>query len=170
MRAGLRFTRILLTGGLWLVPSSALAQNTLEPATTNTPATDAVGPRELRNFSLPGTSAGPTVQPPAAPAATTSEAVNDASAAPGPVAERRPRTSVPNRPPVRQPAAPAVAAVNVAPAASTAFSLPAPTAAPPVSDPARPLSAKSVRGSETESLAPAHDLTATPWLAAALAL
>src|SRR4051794_6666750 len=87
MKAGLRFGTILLAGGLWFAPVSVLAQNaptqnklaqntlaqntlaqnTAQPATTNSPASDAVGPRELQNFSLPGTTTRPADQAPSAP-------------------------------------------------------------------------------------------------------
>ena len=68
MRAGLRFTIMLAAAGLGLGPASALAQSTTEPpATSNAPATDAVGPRELQNFSLPGTTTRPADQPAQAP-------------------------------------------------------------------------------------------------------
>ena len=56
MRAGLRLTTILLAAGLMLVPRRRLPR--IRPSrrpTTNTPATDAVGPRELQNFSLRAT-------------------------------------------------------------------------------------------------------------------
>ena len=68
MRAVLRWKAVLVAGGLWLVPAAALAQQT-PPATTNTPATDAIGPSELQNFSLPGTKAKPAEQPSTATAA-----------------------------------------------------------------------------------------------------
>lgn len=65
--------------GLALGPRPALAQDATQPATTNTPATDAVGPRELQNFNLQGTVTRPADQPPAQrttappPAARTTE-------------------------------------------------------------------------------------------------
>src|SRR5438270_181620 len=48
MRAILRWNGILLAGGLWLLPVSALAQNATEPATANSPAPNTVGPHELQ--------------------------------------------------------------------------------------------------------------------------
>ncbi|MFL6729222.1 MAG: hypothetical protein ACJ8EZ_04760, partial [Sphingomicrobium sp.] len=59
----MRFTTILLAFGLGIPASAALAQNTTEPASTSTPATDSVGPRELQNFSLPGTRTRPADPP-----------------------------------------------------------------------------------------------------------
>src|SRR4051794_22560231 len=70
MRAGLRFTTLLAAGGLWLMPATALAQDTAQPAPTNTPATDTIGPRELQNFSLRGTTSRPAEQPATEPVAT----------------------------------------------------------------------------------------------------
>jgi hypothetical protein len=53
MRAVSRWGNALLAGALALGPWAALAQEAPPPSTT--PATDAVGPRELQNFSLNGT-------------------------------------------------------------------------------------------------------------------
>lgn len=66
MRASLRWTTMLLGWGAILAPSMALAQSTSDPQTKAPPA-DAVGPTELQNFSLPGSSAKPADQPPAGP-------------------------------------------------------------------------------------------------------
>jgi len=68
MRADLRFKTVFAAAPLLLVPGLASAQDaaqptTTPPAATNTPAPDAVGPRELQNFSLPGTSTKTTDQP-----------------------------------------------------------------------------------------------------------
>src|SRR5690348_12179614 len=71
MRAGLRLRAFLLAGGLAFSPAAALAQDTPPAATTNTPATDSIGPRELQNFSLPGTRTQPVEQAPTQPATTT---------------------------------------------------------------------------------------------------
>ena len=54
MRGGLRLAMVVWTAGLVLGPAPLAAQSA--PATTtNTPAADAVGPKELQNFSLSGT-------------------------------------------------------------------------------------------------------------------
>src|SRR6476660_3653125 len=74
MRAGLRWKTVLLAGGLGLVPASALAQE------TNTPATDSIGPKELQNFSLPGTRTQPADQP--APGTTSDPTAGTENAAP----------------------------------------------------------------------------------------
>lgn len=70
MRGARRFAIAALTAGLLLVPSAALAQDATPPA-SSAPA-DAVGPRELQNFSLSGTVTRPADQPPtrATPAAS----------------------------------------------------------------------------------------------------
>ncbi|MEO6581376.1 MAG: hypothetical protein ABIN68_01045 [Sphingomicrobium sp.] len=53
MRAGLRFGMVAAAIALMLAPAPGLAQ-VAAPA-TNTPATDTIGPRELRDFTLNGT-------------------------------------------------------------------------------------------------------------------
>jgi hypothetical protein len=69
MRAGLRFCIAAFAAALALAPAPAGAQN--NAATTNTPATDAVGPGELRDFTLNGTvtRSAPAPAAPEAPAA-----------------------------------------------------------------------------------------------------
>ena len=74
----------MFAAGLWLGPTLALAQNTAQP-TTNTPATETIGPRELQNFNLNGTvtrsaetpqpapSTRPQSRPPSAPTVTSRE-------------------------------------------------------------------------------------------------
>jgi len=62
----------LLAGCILLLAAPAVAQTTTAPATqntpaasaptTNAPATDAIGPRELQNFSLPGSTTHPAEQ------------------------------------------------------------------------------------------------------------
>lgn len=59
MAAGLRLVMGMLAAVLALGPTQALAQSTA-PAATNAPAADAIGPRELQNFSLPGTVTRPS--------------------------------------------------------------------------------------------------------------
>ena len=54
MKAGFRLGIAALAAGLWLGATPALAQSATPP-TTNTPASDAIGPRELQNFSINGT-------------------------------------------------------------------------------------------------------------------
>ena len=62
MRAILRWRTFLVAAGLMLAPSVTRAQDASQPATANSPAPDTVGPRELQNFSLPGTPTKPADQ------------------------------------------------------------------------------------------------------------
>src|SRR3954470_20352843 len=63
MRGGLRLAIAVWAAGLVLGPAPLAAQSA-PAATTNTPAADAVGPKELQNFSLSGTVTRPADQPP----------------------------------------------------------------------------------------------------------
>lgn len=65
MRAGLRLGFGLVAAALALAPVPALAQDSRQ-AETNTPATDAIGPRELQNFNLNGTVTTPAQPQPTA--------------------------------------------------------------------------------------------------------
>lgn len=172
MRANLRFERLLLAGWSAFLATPALAQATPPAATTNqsapqtnTPATDAIGPRELQNFSLPGTVTRPVQQPPPASSAPQTQ-VSEPTAAPAP------RKAIKIEP-VRQ--APAKVAISAAPIekpapkpapstgpASPAAQLPAPQAAndAPAAAP----------GAPPVTLAPEHGFSILPWLIAALAL
>lgn len=169
MRAGLRFRTILLTGGLMLSATSAFAQETTAPATTNAPATDAIGPRELQGFSLPGTKTQPATPAPA-----------PATAAPPPsAAGREPATTVSppqrqatQRPTTNRPASTqTVTAAQPTPSqpASAATTLPpqAVPAGPAVSQTALPEVAEPV---STPALVPVRGLSFLPWLIAAFAL
>ncbi|MFL6777280.1 MAG: hypothetical protein ACJ8FN_12935 [Sphingomicrobium sp.] len=171
MKAGLRFTRILLTGGLCFSPLPALAQETTQPASTSAPATNAVGPRELQDFSLPGTTK-PADQPAAAPTAAAqapqASSASDETAVPSTPSRRVPQSrrqsvatiaaapepieAAPNRAAEEVP--PLVSASGAGPSAAVAFSPPA------ISQPQAP----------TGTLASEHKLSIWPWLLAALAL
>jgi hypothetical protein len=91
MKAGWRFGTILLAMGAMLAPISALAQDTTQPATSNAPATDTIGPRELQNFSLPGTTTRPADPPATAPTTAAPSRRTDTSRADTPT---RPRAAV----------------------------------------------------------------------------
>jgi hypothetical protein len=131
MRAVLRLTVALFAAGLLVGPSLALAQSTAQP-TTNTPAPDTVGPRELQNFNLNGTVTRPAETPPApaprAPARQPS-AAPAASSNTGPVpSSRRPTAQPPaaarnNPPPASDGQSPAL---DLAPATTSAVSATAP--------------------------------------------
>ncbi|HEX8840603.1 MAG TPA: hypothetical protein VF750_09065, partial [Sphingomicrobium sp.] len=115
MRASLRWKSLLL-GGIMLVPGASLAQSAPDAAQSGTPATDAVGPQELQNFSLPGNVTKPADQPAtAAPTATAPAATNAPAEAtrPAPAPLRR---APAQREPARQAAA--VAAPTAQPPAA----------------------------------------------------
>ena len=61
MKAGLRFGVLMAVAGI-ILGTPALAQDAAQ-STTNTPAADAIGPRELQGFSLPGTVTRAAEQP-----------------------------------------------------------------------------------------------------------
>lgn len=96
MTAGLRICIAAAATLMALVHAPALAQDPLAP-TTNTPATDAIGPRELQNFNLNGTVTRPAETPP--PAATPAPQPNRAApAATAETATGSPSTDQPSRP------------------------------------------------------------------------
>ena len=169
MRAVLRWKAVLVAGGLWLVPAAAFAQQT-SPATTNTPATDAIGPSELQNFSLPGTKTRPAEQPPAAVPTTT----------PAPRA-RQPVATVPQpqaarRAPVERPVAQTTLSTSAPPPGTRAPLTTQPSAPPssasiapapqPVEGPAAAPTAPPIG----PIIAPDRNISFLPWLIAALAL
>jgi hypothetical protein len=176
MRAVWRLAVAVLAVGLSLGPLPALAQDAAQPAQSNTPATDAIGPRDLQNFSLNGTvtrSADPVAVPRASsrapattrsqPPATTSASPTQADASPAPVeraVERAParvaQSQAPTEPPPSR-AAPASPAITAA--------------LPPISDaPVSETAAADTLAPPAESLAGEHRLLLWPWLLAALAL
>ncbi|HEY6048995.1 MAG TPA: hypothetical protein VIV07_08125 [Sphingomicrobium sp.] len=181
----------LVAGALALAPTVALAQ---AAPTTNTPATDAIGPRELQNFSLNGTVTRPADQAPApatrrtpAPRPSRSEAQTNAPPASAPAAAP-PTSSVaaaaleqPNRSAVAANAAPAPQRMREplrqsAPAASVTVALPhldstagqSSADAGSATPSATPAAAPEPEAAGT--LAPEHKLSLLPWLLAAMAL
>jgi len=172
MRAILRWKSVLLVSGLWLVPASALAQNTTEPATTNTPPTDTVGPRELQNFSLPGTTTRPAEQAPAAPAVPAPQPRTESST---PVAEspagKTARRTISRETPPQAPAAATVPGpLAKAPGASAAPLLPVGNSATAALQPSLGPPSVPQQAQPTATLAPERKIDFLPWLAAALAL
>jgi len=168
MRAGLRFTTILLAFGIAIPASAALAQNTTEPATTSTPATDAVGPRELQNFSLPGTRTRPADPPATIPVVNPPPPRTDST----PAETREPASRTTS---TRQVAPPPTATptrsapVAAAPSTTTPdLTLTQPTPAPFAS----PTLAATPAPQPVAPVDPATSLgfSIWPWLAAALAL
>ena len=164
MRGALRLGMMIWTAGLLLGPAGASAQDAPAAATTNTPATDAVGPRELQGFSLSGNATRPADQAEQAPA-------------PQPT-ERRQPTPRPMEAPAtqaRSDAAP-VARQRVteapapAPATSVAEAQPLPTLPAPVIEQApTPVAPLVEPETSAPSLAPSH-LLIWPWILAAIAL
>jgi hypothetical protein len=167
MRAILRWRTMLLAGGLWLLPVSAVAQNTTEPPATTTPAPDTVGPRELNNFRLPGTATRPGEQPPAAPGATV-----PAQSQPAEVSRATPvpaRRTVQTRRPARGPAAPARPPVTQLPAVSSPV-VPPPTPPTVTLRPAPTATIPQDSAAQPAALPPEPKPSILPWLIAALAL
>jgi hypothetical protein len=186
MRAVFRLGELLLAGGIALAPAVALAQETPAPATP--PPSDAVGPRELQNFTLKGTVTRPADQPATQAAPPKREAPAQAQAAPKPAADRplaapveTARTSPsPSRrvdtasaapkpaPQLQQPQVSPEPIRQSPPASSVTVALPkmgqtatAASATAPTSFAPAP---------QPGSLAPEHKLPMWPWLLAALAL
>src|SRR5438874_317029 len=101
MRADKRLAMTVWTAGL-LLGAGPLAAQEAPSASSNTPAADAVGPKELQNFSLSGTVVRPADQPPvqrkAAPAPpktrnaaeprTATRSIEEASETPAPTARQ----------------------------------------------------------------------------------
>lgn len=184
MRAGWRLAIAMLAAGLALGPVPVLAQDaTPPPAEAPPPAADAIGPRELQNFSLNGTvtrSAEPAAtqrasRPPATATRTTTRTTS-APAAPQPV-RTEPSRSVAQT--TRTEATPS--GVSEAPrvraerpqrsnaASSVTVSLP-PIDESPVATTPNSAAASSSFPAEPEGLGAEHRLALWPWLLAALAL
>jgi len=162
MRAVLRLGMAIAAAGLWLGQVPAFAQSAPAP-TTNTPATDTIGPRELQNFSLEGNVTRPADQ---RPATQPPQALRATTATSPPVSEQRPvrpqRTA-------REEPRPA----QTSSGASTANVQP--PAALPATETAAPSPASQVLPDPTATesptdLAPERTLPIWPWLLAALVL
>ena len=162
----------MLAGGLWLVPTGSLAQNTAEPPpATNTPAPATVGPQELQNFRLPGTTTRPADQQPAAPA-TVAPAQADGAGSPeaevtvpsarrlaAPPHERKAATAAPS--PI--PAPPPASTVDL-----SAVPQEAPVTAAPA--PSFDIPSASLSQSPVTDGASVRSLSLLPWLLAAVIL
>jgi hypothetical protein len=185
MKADSRLGYLLLAGAIAFAPVNALAQEA-PTTTTDTPATDSIGPRDLQNFSLNGTvtraaeqpapvqqqpqrqqtQAQPT--PPANEARTatteTAEAPPRAAATPPP---RRTETAAADVPSSVQPQRTAESSPQSAPSSSVTLALPklgsetATGAAAPADFAPEPT---------TSTLASEHKFPVVPWLLAILAL
>jgi hypothetical protein len=180
----------MLAGGLAFVPATVLAQQA--PATTNTPAVDAVGPKELQNFTLSGTVTTPSSQtavpvapkrqprstaqstPPTKPAARAdvpeAAPLRPSTARVAEAVSRQPETTSPERPVAKvDPLSEAIH--QSAPASSVTVALPkldnasqagSRTSATPTAFPPAPEPAGT--------LAAEHRFSILPWLLAAIAL
>jgi hypothetical protein len=174
MRAILRVERLLLAGWTVFLAAPALAQVTTVPATsnapaptTNAPATDAIGPRELQNFSLPGTSTRPSEQPAATSAPPPASRTGSTEAAP------LARGAGESRQRVRQPApelATAQKPVAQAPRPSTASAPPPQVAPAPAPLPATTLATGASPAEPQFAPAAEHRFSMLPWLLAAVLL
>lgn len=176
MRAGLRLGFVVFVAGLVLGPLPALAQDATQPATTNTPATDAVGPRELQNFNLQGTvtrsadqPAAPRATPPATSRTTartttapTERPVQRADVRPTPVRTPSERTTTRSEP-LRQ-TRPAASVTVALPSIGNESGRSTATAAVPASARAFPTDA------DPATLASDNKLPILPWLLAVLAI
>jgi hypothetical protein len=170
MRGGLRFATIVSAAGLMFGPAAALAQS-VPDTTTNAPAPDTVGPRELQNFSLPGTATKPAEQSPPtatpAPAERTNNSTEASPADTGPAPTAAVRRTVEARRTVTPALAPPPAVQ--APVTSITASPPAATAAAP-STPSTITTPAADAASSGYTAPPEHRLSILPWLAAALVL
>ena len=176
MRAVWRLGVLALAAGLALAPGAALAQDasTQAPA-SDTPANDAVGPRDLQNFSLNGTvtrSADPVAvqrgaarapAPTPRPEPAQSTAASSASSTPSRPAERAPARTADAQP------APTPSQARVNPPAERPLSS-ITAALPPVSTAPVPASATPSELPPPDTLASEHKLLLWPWLLAALML
>lgn len=170
MRGAWRFAIVALTAGLWLAPPAARAQDATPPA-SSAPA-DAVGPRELQNFSLSGTVTRQADQPAPARAAPPSSAARDtASASPTPVRARRTETADARRETVQKEAPPRAATNPPAQLQQVTTAPPSlPTVVSPPSAPVAAAPAASDAATPPPALVPQRGISLLPWLIAALAL
>jgi hypothetical protein len=190
MRAVSRLKELLLAAALMLAPSAALAQQAAPPPPADTPATDAIGPRDLQNFSLNGTVTRPADRPAVTPPATPRpQPRNQAqSAPPSTQPDTAPARTSESRSAAATPAPRQAASTDVAPQPQ-AERAPEPLRQSPPSSSvtvALPKLDSSSGGTAAAALAPAasdfapepasgaltpeHKLPILPWLLAALVL
>lgn len=170
MRAGLRLGIAVAAAGLVPGQAPALAQSADQPS-SQAPATEAIGPRELQNFNLQGTVTRPSEPAPASRPAnrTTGEAPAAVAATPRPAAGGN-RTATSGRAPA-EPVRRAETRVSAEPsqqddAPSSAQAAPALAAAVPVAAPG--FSAEPEVAPAT--LAPSQGFPIWPWPLAAVLL
>jgi hypothetical protein len=181
MKAAYRLGLALVTAALALGPVAALAQD-IPPATTNTTAPGAIGPRELQDFSLKGTvtqrAEPPAQQPVQPPARSTRNQAQSAASSPAPARQspsERAGALISDQPvqtrtaPARAAAQPeprATAPAAQVPATTTASADRGPTiaASSPQPEPASAFAADPSPG----TLAPEHNFPILPWLLAGI--
>ena len=185
MRAIHRFGELLLAGALALAPATALAQQA--PPPSDTPPTDAVGPKELQNFTLNGTVTRQADQPAAVQPAAPRRAPRSASPAPAQAGPGRPSAA----PAAASPAVRRTATASSEPLPQRVVTAPEPeplrqstpsssvtVALPKFADAAGKAAAGEAPAASTfapapqtpGTLAPEHKLALLPWLLAALVL
>src|SRR5690348_1146591 len=86
MKAVLRWGNALLAAALALAPAGVLAQ--AAPSPDSPPASEAIGPGSLQNFSLSGTVTRPADQQPVQPASKKAQVSAPAKGQSAPVARR----------------------------------------------------------------------------------
>ncbi|HUP68141.1 MAG TPA: hypothetical protein VM145_08020 [Sphingomicrobium sp.] len=165
-----------LVAALALAPAPASAQDSGQAA-TNTPATDAVGPSELENFSINGTVTRPAdPQPAARQPARTAPAQPTQTNRPATMPERRaaePATRGPSTPERREIASKAAEPPRqTAPAPAVTVALPKLQDDSPRGGNAsvEPAAAFPEPAAETATLGPGRISVFLPWLLAAIAL
>jgi len=185
MKAALRLGIALVTAALALGPSAALAQM-VPQATTNTPAAEAVGPKELQNFSISGTVTRQSDEPAQVPSAGSRSTRNQAQAssqtAQPPASAPAPTESaaaVPDRPRASQRASAGAESPPAAPQRQADATPPAPslprlnvqaTGSPVVPSPAAAAPGFAADAPDPTTLAQEHSFSFIPWLLALIAL
>jgi hypothetical protein len=171
MRAGLRWKKAYVAIGLLLAAVPALAQ-TVPDTSSNTPANDAIGPRELQNFSLPGTRTTPAEQQ-LAPSSSAPRAANEVKPRPqAPVTSIREVAREPERAATRQKSAdaPALPKGPVAEPEQKAPAAPPPDVSldSPQTVPSFGSTPLQSAGTAPAALAPEHRMPIVPWIIAGL--
>jgi hypothetical protein len=171
MRGAWRLTIAGLAAGLLRGPLPALAQEAPAPATTNAPAADTVGPRELQNFSLQGNVTRPADQPAQQPVAERPTAARQQPAVTVPAAREPARRTAEASTPAPRATTPAPRQLAQAKPESQpqpqpiipadASALPTTPAPSPASAPAFPA---------TPDTPAEHRFPLLPWILAAIAL
>jgi len=174
MRAILRVEPLLLAGCILLLAAPAVAQTTTAPATqntpaasaptTNAPATDAIGPRELQNFSLPGSTTHPAEQQSTSSSGAASVAPTQAPQGTPVGAHSVPAERQSPRPSAKPPSATTARATQAPPISAPAES------APPAAQQPTTVAPPSAQAAPSPQVAPEHGISFFPWLIAGLIL